>query len=560
MKKLPFINKGYSANMRFADEHSYSPNITFFFFLLTIGISFALLFIRLFQLTIVKGSYYSRLANTNRTHEIVIEPVRGMIFDRKGIIIAQNAKPNLTSLDERLISSRTYADPAEALAPVVGYRQIADQTDLKTDTCLNKLASGDTIGKKGFEKLYDCDLRGVYGKKLVEVDAHGNYLKTISVLPPSDGKSFKLALDWELQKKTYELIKNKKAAVVALKPQNGELFVMASSPTFNPQDFEDREREKIVELLKNPDKPLFNRAAEGLYPPGSIFKLAVAVGALEEKKITERTIIEDNGSIKAGSLSFGNWYFLQYGKTDGPVDVVKAIRRSNDIFFYRIGELLGPNHIKKWAEIMGFGRKTGFGLDEAEGTIPSPFWKKEVLGESWFTGDTYNYSIGQGYALVTPLQIAQSTQALANNGTMCTPQLLRDAPGRCKKLPLSSKTLLFIQEGMKEACAPGGTGWPLFNFTVSHTRLESARSESEPIATDSNRLKLISTPIVVACKTGTAESNSASETPHAWFTAYAPAKNPEIVVTVLVEESGQGSDIAGPIVHDILTAYFERDE
>lgn len=544
--------------MRFSDEHAYSPQLTFFVFLLVIGVSFVLLFIRLFELTVVKGNYYSRLADGNRIREILIEPKRGTLLDRKGVVLVKNEAADLGSSADRLTSHRIYESPPEAMAPLVGYRQIADQENLAQDPCLNKLTLGDKIGKKGVEKLFDCELRGEYGKKLVEVDAHGRALRTVSLLPPIDGKTVKLALDWELQKKSYELLKDKRGAVVAIEPQTGEILAMASSPSFNPQDFEDGLREKTAAYIKDPAKPLFNRAAEGLYPPGSIFKLAVAIGALEDRKITEKTVIEDTGTVKAGSLSFGNWYYLQYGKTDGEVNVVKAIRRSNDIFFYKVGELLGPERIRHWAEILGLGNKTNFGLDEAAGTVPSPFWKKEVFGEGWYTGDTYNVSIGQGYLLTTPLQIAQSTQAIANNGDLCKPQLLKDAEPECEPLKISSSTLLFIQEGMREACAPGGTGWPLFNFKIAAPGVVSPTPDKD--ATASAKQDVATIPISVACKTGTAESNSVSETPHAWFTAYAPSQNPKIVVSVLVEEAGQGSDIAGPIVHDLLKAYFERND
>ena len=225
------------------------------------------------------------------------------------------------------------------------------------------------------------------------------------------------------------------------------------------------------------------------------------------------------------------------------VDVIKAIRRSNDIFFYKIGALLTPTKIKKWAEIFGYGTKTGLGLDEAEGLIPSLFWKEEVIKDRWYLGDTYNLSIGQGYLLVTPLQVTQATAVFANGGYLCKPQLLK-VPStasaskdkqNCKKLPISKKTLDLVRQGMKETCLAGGTGWPFFDFKPE-----------------------------VGCKTGTAESQSKETSPHAWFTVFAPydpsAGGPEIVLSVLVEEAGQGSDVAAPIAKEILKAYFERSE
>ncbi|MCR4277120.1 MAG: penicillin-binding transpeptidase domain-containing protein, partial [Candidatus Roizmanbacteria bacterium] len=375
------------------------------------------------------------------------------------------------------------------------------------------------------------------------------YLKTVDVIPPTPGETIQLALDFELQKKSYELIKNVKAAIVVTNPMTGEILTSVSSPSFNSQDFEDNTSSNIQGYLTDKNNPLFNRVTEGTYPPGSIFKLVVATAGLEEKAIDEKTEIDDQGSIKAGAATFGNWYFLQYGKVDGMVDVIKAIKRSNDIFFYKVGESTGVEKIKQWSDIFGLGKHTEIGLDEAEGIIPSTFWKKEVLKENWYLGDTYNLSIGQGYVGTSPLQMAMVADVFANGGYLCRPQLLKmnsrtsefilsehSESNGCKKLPISDKTISLIREGMKQACSTGGTGWPLFDFAVGKNKIQTA------------------------CKTGTAESHAKSGMPHAWITAFAPFDKPEISVTVLIEEGGQGSDVAGPIARDILKAYFERSQ
>ncbi|MFN4213019.1 MAG: penicillin-binding transpeptidase domain-containing protein [Microgenomates group bacterium] len=546
MNRLPFFHKGHSGGIKFNRPDESTPSFIFFGYLIFIAVFLAVIFIRLFQLTIVKGDYYRRLSEQNRIREILIEPKRGEIRDRKGMLLAYNQPADIGPNLSRLPSRRIYEE-AEAIASLIGYRQIADNDDIKNDTCLTKLKLGDKVGKKGVEKIFDCQLRGKPGKKLIEVDARGKFLRTITVLPPTEGEKIQLAVDLLLQKKAYELIKDKKAAVVALKPQTGEILALVSTPSFSPQDFEEENIEAIKKYFNNEDKPLFNRATEGVYPPGSVFKLVVATAALEEKAINETTQFEDTGVLQAGPLKFGNWYFLQYGKTEGMVDVVKAIRRSNDIFFYLAGEKTGVEKIKSWAEKLGFGKKTGVGLDETEGLIPSPFWKKEVLKDRWYLGDTYNFSIGQGYIMVTPLQVAAATAVFANAGYWCTPQLLKIRNGsdrslqHCKRLPISSKTLNLVRQGMLQACSPGGTGWPLFNFKV-----QSSKFKVQEIQT--------------ACKTGTAESQAKEAPPHAWITVFAPFQNPEIVVTVLVENAGQGSDVAGPIAKEILKAYFERSE
>lgn len=535
MKRLPFFQKGDSKGLHFFRSNNQSVKNVFFIYITIIFLFLIILFMRLFQLTIVKGSYYRTLSEQNRLREIVIEAPRGEIVDRKGFVIAQNLKPDINQ--KLIISKRVYQSP-EAVAPFIGYRQIADVNDLKNDTCQYKLQLGSRTGKKGIEKLFDCELRGRSGKKLVEVDAQGRYLKTVDVLLPIQGDKIQLALDFELQKKAYELVKDVKAAIIVTNPKTGEILTSVSSPSFNSQDFEDNSSNNIQSYLTDKNNPLFNRVTEGTYPPGSIFKLVVATAGLEEKAIDEKTEIEDKGSIKAGAATFGNWYFLQYGKVEGMVNIVKAIRRSNDIFFYKVGEKTGVEKIKKWSDLFGLGKHTEIGLDEAEGMIPSTFWKKEVLKENWYLGDTYNLSIGQGYVGTTPLQMALVADVFANGGYLCKPQLLKVGTGKskCKKLPISQKTIDLIREGMKQACSTGGTGWPLFGFVAGKTKIQ------------------------VACKTGTAESHAVSGMPHAWITAFAPYDNPEIAVTILIEEGGQGSDVAGPIAKEILKSYFERSQ
>ncbi len=538
MNKLPYFQKGESKGIQFSSENSQFMEIVFFGFIAVIFLFTIILFLRLFQLTIVKGRYYRNLSEQNRIREIIIEAPRGEIVDRKGFVIAKNLLPdinleidqNFLKNNQKITSQRIYQSP-EAISSIVGYRQIADNGDLKNDRCQYKLKLGDRTGKKGIEKLFDCQLRGVPGKKLVEIDAKGKYLRTIDVIQPQAGEKIQLSLDLNLQKKSYELIRDKKAAVVVANPKTGEILASVSTPGFNSQDFEDQVNSNIQNYLVDENNPLFNRVTEGTYPPGSLFKLVVATAGLEEKTIDEKTQIEDTGIIKAGPLTFGNWYFLSYGKTEGMVDIIKAIRRSNDIFFYKTGGETGEDKIKKWAEIFGLGKRTGINLDEAEGIIPSSFWKKETLKENWYLGDTYNLSIGQGYVGTTPLQMALVADVFANGGYLCKPQLLKQNVGICKKLPISQKTINLIREGMKQACSTGGTGWPLFDFKPQ-----------------------------TACKTGTAESHAMSGMPHAWITAFAPYDNPEIAVTVIVEEGGQGSDVAGPIAKEILKAYFERSQ
>lgn len=552
MMHLPsFIHKSKSSNISFESSSGDSARGMLIFYAIGVGIFFLIVISRMFQLTVVKGEYYASLADENRVKEIIIEAPRGTILDRKGIVLASNTEPDLTSSADRIPSKRMYHDAASFISHVLGYRQIADPNDFNKDACINKLESGDAIGKKGIEQVYDCELRGTHGKKLVEVDAFGKVLKTLSVLAPKQGEDIQIAIDSHLQQKAYELMKDYKGAIVGLKPSTGEVLVMVSTPGYDPQFFEDGATEQTEDLILGEDKALFNRATEGTYPPGSTYKMFVAAAGLEEGVITPEETIRDEGVLEAGPLKFHNWYFLEYGRTEGEVNMVKALKRSNDIYFYTLGAKLGPEKMKRWAEMFGFQNPTGIALAESVGIVPFPFWKEDMLGEPWYLGDTYNSAIGQGYVSATPLQVARATSVFANNGALCKPQILKigdEVKPECKDIEMSKSTYNTIREGMKQACETGGTGWPFFDFAITEQVKESTTA-----ATLQRRM-------TVGCKTGTAESHALSGKPHAWFTVFAPYDDPEIVLTILVEEGGQGSDVAAPLAKEILKKYFERNE
>ncbi len=546
-KKLPpFIRIDSDINFRPRSQKRDSYRIYLLPLLIT---AFFLIFtIRLFHITLVKGAYYKFASEDNLLTEKTIEGQRGTIYDRKGQKIAYSE-----GQDKKY--RRVYSD-GEAFAHLLGYRQIASKENLKDDACKEPLRLNDKLGVKGVEKLFECILRPIKGKELIETNAQGKFVKTVSKIEPKSGHDITLSIDAELQKRAYEVIvqnlpksnevvdyPHKKISIIGLKPKTGEVLLMLSYPSFDPQAFEDGVKDKVQGYLKNEEQPLYNRALLGTYPPGSVFKPVVAAAALEEKVITPTDLIEDNGFIEVGTNKqrFHNWFYTKYGKTDGMVDMVKGLQRSNDIYFYRLGEKLGNDKIKTWSSTFGFGKHTGINLDDSTGLIPSDFWKREKIGEKWYLGDTYNLSIGQGYMLVTPLQLALSTAVFAQDGMYCLPQVLKisdEITPHCEKLNLEKETLSTIREGMKKACETGGTGWPFFNF--------------EPV-TKGQRID-------VGCKTGTAESHLKSGLPHAWFTIFAPYENPEIVLTVLVEESGEGSNIAAPIAKEILTTYFQRSE
>lgn len=548
-------------------------------------ILFLLLFSRLFFLQIIKGYYYKYLSNNNRTKTVVVHAPRGIIFDRNGVPLVFNlpgfreninGKIVLRSLDEALnlialgkkdleIDSLRQYPYKESFSHVVGYVGQISKNELAKSQYAN-YNPGEIIGKAGIEEEYEAKLKGVDGKILYEIDARGNLVRKLGQDDPIAGKNITVTLDAKLQQAAFDAMKNiKKGAVVVSAPQ-GEILALISKPSFDPNLFTMGQGYKISSgssylalediLLDADNQPLLDRSIAGVYPPGSTFKLVVAAAGLMNKIIDENYQIEDTGVLNVGAFSFSNWYYTGYGGKDGNVNVVKGIKRSNDIFFYKLAEKVGVDKISKTAKEFGLDKTLGIDLTgEASGTVPTPDWKEKTIGEPWYLGDTYHYGIGQGFLLTTPLQVNGWTQAIANSGTLYRPHLLKSM----KSEILSSKLLDqystdLIRQGMIESCSPGGVGWPLYNLKIKNEKLKIDDKNFLPVATGSADMRQVT----IACKTGTAEHGGVTTKPHAWITLFAPAYNPQIIVTVLAEESGEGSNIAAPIAKKILEAWFNR--
>lgn len=501
---------------------------------------------RLFFLQIIKGGQYRSLADSNRISQSTMIAGRGIIYDRNayplvrnipGFRIKKEGKTRVITRDEALKlqtkdkstdlqidTLREYIYP-EVFSHVLGFVGENDKQDL--------------VGKAGLEKRYNNILTGNNGERLVEVDSNQKELRLLGEVKPRAGQDLLTTLDLPLQKAAFEAMSEvERGAVVATNPRTGEVLVLFSKPTFDPNTFTIGERGGATaqQILTDSNKPLLNRAIAGVYPPGSTFKIVTAAAGLENGAITKDAKIEDIGILQVGKFSFPNWYFSQYGKLEGSLDIVGAIKRSNDIFFYKTAEFTGIDKLEEMAKKFGIGNTLGIDIEgEEKGLFPNDTWKKKTIGEGWFLGDTYHVGIGQGYLLTTPLQMNAWTLAIANGGTLYQPHLIKDEKPKIKdKNFLKSETIGLIKEGMKEACASGGTGWPLFNFKVKGKELE------------------------VACKTGTAEFGDPKGKTHAWFTVFAPVDDPQIVVTVLVEGGGEGSNVAAPIAKKILEEWFAR--
>lgn len=517
-------------------------------------LSFLFIFARLFELQIIKGDYYRNLSEGNRIRKVRIIAPRGKIYARGGEILIGNkeiekkvkfkdngeiVKTDNFDVQENDVLIKEYQRTyplGEAFLHVGGYVSEADKNEVGkiNPKCPEKGAVklGSLIGRGGLESYYECELSGIDGEELVEVDTRGRKVRILGIKEPVPGKDIRTSIDFDLQKEMPQFMEDKKGAVV-VSDSKGQIHALYSNPSFDPNHFGKKEYfDEVAQVLESNDLPLFNRAIGGLYHPGSVFKPVVVIGALSEGKIQKDFIYEDKGIIIVNDYSYSNWYFTQYGKTEGEIGIKKALARSTDTFFYKVGEYLGVDYIAYWANKFGLGKGTNIDLPgEIVGLIPTPAWKYEQKKEQWFLGNTYHVSIGQGDMAVTPAEVNALSLAIGNKGQLCDLKVKsQEMNSNCKNLKINSDYLEIVKEGMIEACSSGGTGFTFFDF--------------EP---------------KVACKTGTAETNVDGKT-HAWFTVFAPSDFPEIVTTVLVEGGGEGSRIAGPIARDIFDFWFYRSE
>ena len=527
-------------------------------FRIVLVLSFLFLLSRLFYLTVVRGAYFRRKADKNRVMVQIIPAPRGIIYDRfqrplvanvpryrlAGREISRDKFLKLAAQEKgggvEVVYQRKYL-LGKSAAHLLGYLSPVTRKELEmsTNKCGRYYPTA-LVGRGGVEEEYECLLKGKSGRRLVETDIKGRVTRDVGRVAAKAGRDLTLNIDARLQQKAFEQLSPRKGAVVVTNPKNGAVLALVSSPSFDPNLFTIQRNEgEIKALLRDEEKPFLDRAISARFPPGSVFKVVTAIAGLEEKKIDARTEIEDVGVLRVGNFKYSNWYFTQYGKKEGKLNLVGAIKRSNDIFFYKVGELLGVDKLSFWAKKFGLNKITGIDLPaEAAGFVPSAQWKRKAQGEPWFLGNTYHLAIGQGDLSVTPLSINIMTNVIANNGRWCQPRVLKDTPGsvesNCYSLGIKEKNIQLVKEGMREACSRGGTGFPFFNFKV--------RGRSN----------------VVACKTGTAEFGSVGGRgrTHAWFTAFAPIDDPQVSVTVFLEGGGEGSRDAAPIAKAIMNDFF----
>lgn len=572
---------------------------------LLVVVAFSFLLLRFWYLQVLEGRYYATLSINNRLRLRSVGAPRGFILDRFGAVMVENRpsfdvyvvpadvpdldeaseaigavlkqkpgevvtkirtgqahpyqpvllargvddrtmvaleerKMNLPGVSLRVQPMRSYPD-GDLAAHLLGYVSEVNQEQLLQEA-YRDFYPGDTVGQAGVERLFDAFVRGIDGQEQIEVDARGRLVRLLDRLEPQSGFNLVVTLDKKLQMAAEKAFAGKRGAVVAMNPQNGEILVWVSRPSFDPNLFAERlTQESWQEMIASPTHPLQNRPLQAQYPPGSIFKLVVMAAALESGAVTPGTTFYCPGYFKLGRATFDDWKEGGHGRQD----LMQAITNSCNVYFYQAALKTGIDPIARVARELGLGQKTQIELgDEAAGLVPTPSWKQKVLGEPWYPGDTVITGIGQGMILVTPLQVATMVAAIANGGTLYRPWMVKRVeswrgevvaaygPEVVRKVPLRPRTLELLREGMLRV-------------------VEEGTGKSVRIAG-----------IQVAGKTGTAQvvrkdaGSSEEIKDHAWFVAFAPYADPEIAIAVVAENAGLGSVGAGPVVRAILEAAF----
>jgi penicillin-binding protein 2 len=565
---------------------------------------FGILFLRLWFLQLVQGEEMQQRSEHNRIRLQDLPPWRGMILDHRGqVLVANRPSYELVVIledvgDVPLLASRLgellHQDPKQLTnqmqnAQKAGLHQVRLRTDLSWDEMARvetfqpelpgviiqiqpkreyrnqgmachtlgylgeindaqiksgrfpSYKMGDYLGKCGVELAWEKYLRGQRGYRRIEVDAYGRELGQLDSVFPTPGANVYLTLDNRMQREAEACLEGKVGAIVALDPNNGNILAMASSPTYNQEAFERgltaSEWDKI-----NHDKthPLENRAIKGQYPPGSTFKIVMAVAGLEEKVITPNTIFYCNGALACGNHVFHCWRRGGHGA----VNLYRALVQSCDVYFYNVGLRLGIDRIAKWSRRFGLGEPTGLNLDkEMPGLVASTAWKRTRFHDAWREGDTLSVSIGQGYNLTTPLQMARVVAAIANGGTLFKPHLV-------DKVDSPSGEILYQAKPEVQS-----------RLGASPATIELVRRALVGVVNEGTARSARLPNIQVAGKTGTAQvvaldrgKGGHGTQDHAWFVAYAPADDPKVAVAVLIEHGGHGGSAAGPLASRVIKA------
>lgn len=549
---------------------------------------------RLAYLQLEQGKANLDKAEHNRTRIVPKPPVRGNIFDRKGKTLATNRLSYSAYLWPKAQGQRNWAEIRHILATILkippeqiqqrveqagyGYSTLIPIANNLTPAQITALEEyrhelqsvevdigkvrqypynqsaahilgytreinaeelferkkdgyrlGDVIGKMGLEANLERKLRGKWGGLQLEVDGSGRIIRLLGENPPKAGENMTLTIDIALQQAAETALGTRKGAIVVLEPTNGAVLALASYPSFNPNVFSKRITPATWKQLQAGGNPFLNMALRG-FPPASTFKIVTATAGLESGKYPPQTVLGTYPALNVNGTLFREWNKRGFG----PMGYVGSLAWSSNTFYGQIGRGVGGKTLIKWARKYGFGQKTGIGLTgETAGLIADDAWKRQRFNNwGWTSGDTVNMSIGQGFTLATPLQVAVMFSAVANGGYVVKPHLLQTQSDRTLAervdLNLKPSTVSTLKKGLRAVVA-GGTG---------------------------NRLNIPELP-PAAGKSGTAEAPPGES--HTWFGAFAPYDNPEIVVVAFAEHSGGGgSSVAAPMVRDVMKAYFNK--
>lgn len=411
---------------------------------------------------------------------------------------------------------RTYP-AAQYAAHIVGYVSEITKEELESKDS-DAYRGGDMIGKNGIEGMYEDTLRGAAGEEVIEVDSRGGKLRNISYMKSEKGGDLRLTVDLAAQRYAAELMGKYRGAIIAMDVHDGSIRCLYSSPSYDPNPMTwGISNKEWAALTDHIERPMMNRAISGAYPPASTFKVVTGSAILGNKIAGKNTIVNCPGYYELGNRKFRCWKHSGHGKEN----IIGALKDSCDVYFYQLSTQLGINRLIDTAKKYGVGEKTGIDLSgESSGTLAGPEWKKKRIKENWYGGDTVNYSIGQGYVLMTPLQVLRAYAALANGGKLLKPRLNVAAPVESKPLDIDPAVLKVIQSGVIEV-TKSGTGKTANKFGIS-----------------------------VAGKTGTAQNSHGDD--HAWFAGYAPANDPKYAVVAIAEAGKGGSSVAGPMVAKML--------
>ena len=532
------------------------------------------LFVRLkaiLNISETKVSYLKRIISKQKPWEpvIVSENLSWSDFSRINLFLHE-----LEGVEPIVSVARTYPDNSSA--HILGYVSQISKKDLQTKKYLkDQSVPGMAIGKTGLERKLDEKIIGKVGYQRYEVNAYGKRIREILINSGQVGESFKTTLDYEVQKYVNELLKDKAAAVCVMDVYNGDVVSLVSSPTFEPNAFVHGLDKKYWDsLIKDEKKPLTNKALSGLYPPGSTIKTLVALSALENGIIKPLDSFRCKGKIELYGEKFHCWE----KKGHGIVNLRKGIQRSCDVYFYEVARKLGVDRLSETAKRFGLGKKVlNDFVEERSGVVPNTKWKKKFIGQNWYLGETLHSGIGQGYFQSTPIQLCLMTAQIANGGFKIKPRILTDGSNNNLRDYLKFKNENPNQPLPTDLLVANFDLKPLFKNQEHINLIKDAMfsSSNEPGGT-SYRHRFENPKYTFAGKTGSSQIKRFTEAQreaevkqkdieykdrdHALFVAFAPYKNPQYAISVLVEHGGSGGKAAAPIARKVIKKVLERHE